>query len=244
MNKMRKFLLQAMAIKLAVVFLGISIMGVGYALGELWFKLNETDDDIRLAIEDAPTRAIDARNEFGQTGLMFAASYGKFDMAKQLIAKGADINGISNDQDKNTPLHTAIYNGSVPGSYDIATLLIDEGAKVNTKNNLGQQPIHFVIQISSNLVGVYDRRLALIQRLKDAGVDLNAKDKDGNTLLHLSASIHDILWLKALLQVFGNQLDLSIKNNQGQTPQDVARALNVNDPDGKMIELLQPPVTH
>lgn len=240
MNKMKKFLLQAMAIKLAVVFLGISIMGVGYALGELWFKLNATDDDIKTAINNTSSQDIDARNEFGQTGLMFAASYGKEDMAKQLIAKGANINAVSQDTDKNTPLHTAIYNASVPGSYNIALLLIEKGANVNAENNLGQRPLHFIIQISPNLVGAYDLRITLLQRLKDAGADMNARDKDGNTMLHLSVSIHDILWLKALLTAFGYILDRSIKNNQGKTAYDMAKEANVNDPDNKLLDMLAP----
>lgn len=253
MNKMRKFLLQAMAIKLAVVFLGISIMGVGYALGELWFKLNVTDDEIKTAITNARPQDIDARNEFGQTGLMFAAGAGKEDIARQLIAKGADINAISQDVDRNTSLHIAInsssvpssYNKiesitSVPGSYNIALMLIEKGAKVNIKNNLGQQPIHFIIQISPSLPGAYEARLQLLQKLLDAGADINAQDNDGNTMLHLSVSIHDILWLEALLNKYGNLLNKSLKTFQGKTAYDMARESNVNNPDNTLLEKLKP----
>lgn len=253
MNKMRKFLLQAMAIKLAVVFLGISIMGVGYALGELWFKLNVTDDEIKTAITNARPQDIDVRNEFGQTGLMFAAGAGKEDMARQLIAKGADINAISQDVDRNTPLHIAInsssvpgsYNKiesitSVPGSYNIALMLIEKGAKVNIRNNLGQQPIHFIIQISPSLPGAYEARLQLLQKLLDAGADINAQDNDGNTMLHLSVSIHDILWLEALLNKYGNLLNKSLKTFQGKTAYDMARESNVNNPDNTLLEKLKP----
>jgi ankyrin repeat protein len=253
MNKMKKFLLQAMAIKLAVVFLGISIMGVGYALGELWFKLNVTDDEITTAINNAPLQDIDARNEFGQTGLMFAAAAGKEEMAKQLIARGADINAISQDVDRNTPLHIAVNsssvprsynrienNTSVPGSYNIALMLIEKGAKVNIKNNLGQQPIHFIIQVSPSLPGSYEARLHLLQRLLDAGADINAQDDDGNTMLHLSVSIHDILWLEALLAKYGSILNKSLKTLQGKTAYDMARESNVNSPDDTLLAKLKP----
>ena len=67
-------------------------------------------------------------SEFGVTALSWAALLDNTEIAKFLIAKGADINAKS--RDGSTPLHSAAFLGHT----EIAELLIQKGAEVNSKN--------------------------------------------------------------------------------------------------------------
>ncbi len=73
--------------------------------------------------------------EFGVTALSWAALRDDTEIAKLLIAKGADINAKS--RDGSTPLHSAAFLGHT----EIAELLIQEGAEVNPENYRGETPL-------------------------------------------------------------------------------------------------------
>lgn len=101
-------------------------------------------------------------------------------------------------------LHIAVANNL----FSIADFLIAKGANVNDKNNPEQKaPIHFVREINS------------LQSLIKAGADINAVDRDGNSLLHLIASEEGDDRLK-LVQFLINVLKANpqIKNAYGDTP--------------------------
>ena len=74
-------------------------------------------------------------SEFGVTALSWAALLDNTEIAKLLIAKGADINAKS--RDGSTPLHSAAFLGHT----EIAELLIQKGAKVNPKNYRDETPL-------------------------------------------------------------------------------------------------------
>lgn len=74
-------------------------------------------------------------SEFGVTALSWAALLDNTEIAKFLIAKGADINAKS--RDGSTPLHSAAFLGHT----EIAELLIQKGAKVNPKNYRDETPL-------------------------------------------------------------------------------------------------------
>lgn len=74
-------------------------------------------------------------SEFGVTALSWAALLGNTEIAKFLIAKGADVNARS--RDGSTPLHSAAFLGRT----EIAELLIQKGAEVNLKNYRDEIPL-------------------------------------------------------------------------------------------------------
>ena len=74
-------------------------------------------------------------SEFGVTALSWAALLDNTEIAKFLIAKGADINAKS--RDGSTPLHSAAFLGHT----EIAELLIQKGAEVNPKNYRDETPL-------------------------------------------------------------------------------------------------------
>ncbi|KAH8979869.1 ankyrin repeat-containing domain protein [Lactarius akahatsu] len=124
-----------------------------------------------------------AKNRRGETAL-HVVSRGRYDskdgvrVAMLLLERGIDVNAQNNDRD--SPLHSASFNGKI----GIARVLLDHDAKVSAKNNRGETPLHQVSQ------GEYESQVdgvGIAQLLLDRGVDVNAQDGNGATALHLAS---------------------------------------------------------
>lgn len=66
---------------------------------------------------------------------------GKVKKAEKLIKSGVNVN-IQSPNSKRSPLHFAASKGKV----DFVKLLIDNGAKTETKNINGETPLHFAVK--------------------------------------------------------------------------------------------------
>ena len=91
-----------------------------------------------LAVKEQLASGVDINagdTEFGVTALSWAALLGNTEIAKFLIAKGADVNAKS--RDGSTPLHSAAFLGHT----EIAELLIQKGAEVSPKNYRDETPL-------------------------------------------------------------------------------------------------------
>jgi ankyrin repeat protein len=108
------------------------------------------------------------------TPLMFAAREGDLESARILVAAGADVNAI--DGDGKDVLGLAIFNGN----YELASLLIDQHAKVNQADAQGFTPLFWAVdrrnmETPPNFPWmVTTDPLPLIQKLLDAGANPNA----------------------------------------------------------------------
>ena len=71
----------------------------------------------------------------GKSFLLIACQYGRIELVKLLLDKGADIN--TSDMIGNTPLIIACRENNL----SIVALLLRYGAKANVKNILGETPI-------------------------------------------------------------------------------------------------------
>jgi hypothetical protein len=78
------------------------------------------------------------RPQEGSTLLSTAALYGRVDIAKYLIERGADVNAVN--RDGNTPLHVAAFLCRT----EIVQLLLEKGGSVSKKNMRGETPIDVV----------------------------------------------------------------------------------------------------
>ncbi|RYE22124.1 MAG: ankyrin repeat domain-containing protein [Sphingobacteriales bacterium] len=86
--------------------------------------------------------AIDYFAEDGFTPLGLACYFGRFEVARYLVMNGADVNLPSNNGFNVFPLHSA-----AAGNYtNIATMLIENGAQVNIKQQAGVTPLHSAAQ--------------------------------------------------------------------------------------------------
>jgi uncharacterized protein len=108
------------------------------------------------------------------TPLMFAAREDDLESARLLVAAKADINAL--DGDGKDALSLAIFNGS----YDVASFLVDNHAKVNQADAQGFTPLFWAVdrrnmETAPNFPWMVTvDPLPLIKKLLDAGADPKA----------------------------------------------------------------------
>jgi ankyrin repeat protein len=123
-----------------------------------------------------------------------AIEQGNLERARDLLGKRAEVN--EKDYNGRTPLHLAIQKGHK----EIAELLIQNGSDINERNNGGMTPLHLAIVNRVTLrwshgieprhleIGEYDTEL--IDLLITKGADVNAKNHNGRTPLHIAVATH------------------------------------------------------
>nr|VZI50428.1 unnamed protein product [Spirometra erinaceieuropaei] len=129
-----------------------------------------------------------AINSTGQSPLHYAASKNRLNLAKQLLAAGAQVD--LRDWGGNTPLHRAVSQGHTDmvklllfGDASHSDLQTSSGvvkspkASPNIPNTAGQTPLHFACE---------DGNASVVRLLLQVGGDLSAKDKDGKTPIELA----------------------------------------------------------
>ncbi len=175
---------------------------------------------------------VDDRDEDGLTGLALAARYGRLDMVRLLLARGARVDGASNgstalmrteraevaaalldagahidarDSARMTPLMLAARSGSV----EVAALLIQRKAGLDLRDARGRTVVHYAASENS---------VALVGALLAAGAPANVADLDGNFPLHLvgvEGGPPAVAIVEALLRA-GNPV--GARNAAGRTP--------------------------
>ena len=153
------------------------------------------------------TGLLSAKNKLGETPLYVAAEKGQLEMAKLLIAKGADAKARTRNGE--TVLHAA----SMIESTSLMTALIDAGAEINAANRDGETPLHWAAMTGTFLA---------VKALADAGANLDVQDaRLGNTALHAAVSHDDIVLIHYLLS---KNVRTDIRNNAGLTALEVAQS--------------------
>ena len=100
-------------------------------------------------------------------------NFGNLDVVKLLLDSGADINAVS----KNKLVATPLQGAAVMQRVDLARLLLDRGAKVNSRGEGGASPLH---EAAGN------GQIELAKLLLEHGADVNAKDDEGKTPLTIA----------------------------------------------------------
>jgi len=120
----------------------------------------------------------------GQTALMWAAAEGHRDAAAALIELGATVDAAS--KKGFTPLVFATIKNDVP---TIQTLL-HAGANPNVALASGARPL---------VVAMQYRHTGAALALIEGGADIAARDRAGNTILHVAAQAGDMRVVESLL---------------------------------------------
>jgi uncharacterized protein len=134
-------------------------------LDGLYLALRDGSLKAAQALVDWPKTNIDTRTEQDESPLMMACLRGQADMARKLIARGADVNKTGW-----TPLHYAATNGSVA----IIQMLLDESAYIDAASPNGTTPL-----MMAAMYGTPDA----VKLLLDAGADPTLKNQLGMTAM-------------------------------------------------------------
>lgn len=122
---------------------------------------------------------INDQDNRGETPLHNASTLGRYKWAELLIKKGAKVN--IKDKKGETPLYRTILPPKDPSEninyLNIVKLLFESGADVRVINNEGENLLHITALLNNPIIA-----LEFIRR----GVEVNAKNNNGNTPLYLA----------------------------------------------------------
>lgn len=147
--------------------------------------LNRESIAMKLINSDVNVSNADAT---GKTPLMMGSKAGNVEIVRQLVAKGANINeaqtGGSNEIGQ-TALHHAVTR---PNNLEVILFLIEQGAKIDAKNEHGRTPL-------INVAG--SGNLENLKLLVESGADTSLKTNRGETAL-----AHAKAWNRADVVVY------------------------------------------
>ena len=178
------------------------------------------DGDKVKALLQADPKLAEARTDDGSTALHLAALEGHADIARQLLASGAQVNarGLRDE----TPLHMAVYDAH----RELAEVLLEGKAEVNVQNTAGETPLHIAAR-----KGHRD----LVTLLVDHQADVNAKDRQDATPLHAAAAAGHKEVVQLLLK---QNADPGARDKAGRTP----KAAAMEKQHWEVVEVLTPRV--
>ncbi len=168
------------------------------------------------AVKEMIDRGIDVNSRMKdtrQTPLMGAESA---EMVSLLLKAGGDPRLV--DSQGATALHYAVLKERAPA---MILFLLSAGANVNAvEPGGGETPFLWAKQWFFGMDAIMGQRVLAL--LLQKGADINAKDKFGDTLLHIAVMNGKGQLVKFLLD---KGADASLANTEGRTPLDTARDL-------------------
>ncbi len=134
-------------------------------LDGLYIALRDGSLKAAQALVDWPKTNVDTRTLQDESPLMMACLRGQADMARKLVARGADVNKTGW-----TPLHYAATSGNLT----IIQMLLDENAYIDAESPNGSTPL-----MMAAMYGTPDA----VRLLLEAGADPTLKNQLGLTAL-------------------------------------------------------------
>ena len=207
------------ALTLAVAGLCLAPQGVARSAppqGDELYAAVRGNDLARLRMLVASQADANAKDEQGDTPLIYAAGAGSVEAMKFLVDKGADPNA------QNGFGSTALMLSAT----DLAKvrLLVERGANVNLASKQGRTPL-FIAAMS-------DQSADIVKYLAGKGADFNARDAFGNTILTAAASGNDLNTIRAALDA---GVDVNAAGATGITPLMLSAGYHGNLPATKML---------
>jgi ankyrin repeat protein len=117
---------------------------------------------------------INSYSSDGWTSLHLAVFFGRVNIVHFLLAKGADINAVSTNDQRVAPLHSALAN---PHNSAVAQLLIGAGANLSAQQSQGYTPLHYAAANGLE---------SIVRSLLAHSVDASVKDTGGKTAFDLA----------------------------------------------------------
>ena len=152
----------------------------------------------------------------GKTALMFASEMGHDDIVRELCSKGhpedAHPHPMANVNDKDFIGMTALMSACMGCHINTVSVLLNLGADVNLTATEGSNALMFAASVGEPCK-------AVIRKLLDSGININARDKAGKTALFkrteecFGRTPPDLMRLLIDLGA-----DVNITTNSGETP--------------------------
>lgn len=224
----KRLLALSFGYKCLLVLLCLSVLGIHYLVGVVWFNATSTIDQVNQALRSGEDP--NAYNEEGLTGLMALSKNPNVDYVRALINAGADLN-LTSKKEGNTALHFACVNGGMNPAVDIIKMLVKNNAYIRARNKLGETPL---MEIS--LVENDERALDLMIYLIKNGADINAQNNKGYTLLHTLVEMGKLFTIRFYVEKFGPILKFNLLNNDRYTAASYAQFLGFTDTTAAIVE--------
>jgi hypothetical protein len=156
-----------------------------------------------------PGHRIHDSNDRNWTALHSCAAIGNRELVEELLNQGSELEATTIEG--YTPLHLAVYSGSI----ETVSVIVMKKANINAKTFFEQNtPLHIAIQ---------EGWRSLVQYLIDVGADVNIVNAVGRSPLHVAATTGRVDIGNILLH---NKANFKEMDFQGWTPQQVAEYHN------------------
>lgn len=167
----------------------------------------DTVEHILAGYPDTDVNWIDER--YGMSAVMTAAGNGHADTVRRLIAHGAELDTRDNYNDGG---FTALIEAARFGHVDCVKVLLDAGTcDINFTTALGDSALYLATR---------DGHVAVARELlSHPEIRINQKFRDGWTATHLAARGGH---LEIVSELIKRGADYKLKNNDNETPQEVA----------------------
>lgn len=155
----------------------------------------------------------------GRTALYEAVRIGQLDLVQSLIAKGGDLSIKSNHS-------SIIHDAAASHNLDLVKFLHGKGHDINVKDSTGDPPLEWACERNKN-------DLPMIKLLLELGADINFRNNDRRTILHMCVRVKNL----AALQFFLTKgVDPRIVDKDGETAIDYALRTQFTDGVNIMLE--------
>lgn len=160
---------------------------------------------VRQLLETTNAYPIDLPDSLGWTPLIIAASAGHREVVAYLVERGANVQAVT--ANSQSALHFACGKGHL----EVVKLLVEgAGAPLNTRDRFGYTP--FIRAVLANREAVVEYLLTVSKAGK---IDLDGKDKLGNSALHIACEEENLRMVQLLLEAGA---DVKATNGEGRTP--------------------------